>query len=76
MTTLLHALLVVGGADQLQVVARMTPVVRLEQCHIIVLIVGMHAMVPRRSLRQIAFYNRLVIVLFNVQVFIMRYAIS
>ncbi len=52
MTTLLHTLLVVGGVDQLQVVDKMTPVVRRDEVHIIVLIVGMHAMVPRRSLPQ------------------------
>ena len=76
MTTLLHALLVVGRVDQLQVVDRMTPVVLQDEVHIIVLIEGMHAMVPRRSLPQRAIYSRLVIVLFNVQVFIICYAIS
>lgn len=85
MTSLLHALLVVGPVDLLLVVGpidlllvvhRMTPIVLQDRVYISVPIVGMYAMVPRRSLRQIAFYSSLVIVLFNVEVFIMHYAIS
>ena len=64
--TLLHGLLVVGKGEQLQVVYRMIHPARQDQCHIVFLIVGIHAMFPCRSMPQRATYTKLVIVLFNV----------
>ena len=78
--TLLHGLLVVGEGEQLQVVARMIHPNRWDECHIVVLAVGIYAMFPPmfpcRSMPQRDTYIKLVIVLFNVQVWIIRYEIS
>ena len=67
--TLLHGLLVVGEGEEIKVVARWIHLARWDQCHIIVLIVGIHARFPRRSRAQRAPYTRLFIVLFNVIIY-------
>ena len=74
--TLLHGLLLVGEGEQLQVVSKMIHPAQWDQCHIVVLVMGIHAMFPRRSMPQRATYTKVVIVLFNVQVLIIHYAIS
>ena len=64
--TLLHGLLVVGQGEKIQVVARWIHLALRDQCHIVVLIVGINVGFPRRSMAQRATYTKLVIVLFNV----------
>ena len=60
--TLLHGLLVVGEGEYIQVVVKWIHLARRENCHIVILVVGIHARFSRRSMAQRATYTRFVIV--------------